>query len=110
MEGIINKILLYNIENSIQYPMINHNGKDYLLKRVYIGQCSLYHHKLEFLKYWILMGGVPVAEQQKRIRLGNMRFRVRSLASLTGLRIQHCCELWCRSWIQLGSGVDVAVV
>ena len=27
-----------------------------------------------------------------------------------GLRIQHCCELWCRSQTALGSGVAVAVV
>ena len=25
-----------------------------------------------------------------------MRMRVQSLASLSGLRTQHCCELWCR--------------
>ena len=31
-----------------------------------------------------------------RTGLGTMRFRVRSLASLSGLRIWHCCELWCR--------------
>ena len=35
--------------------------------------------------------------QQKQIQLGTMRLRVRSLASLSGLRIQRCCELWCRS-------------
>ena len=40
--------------------------------------------------------GVPVVVQWKRIRLGTMRWRVRSLASLSGLRIQRCCELWCR--------------
>ena len=34
--------------------------------------------------------------QQKRIRLGTMRLQVRSLASLSGLRIWHCRELWCR--------------
>ena len=28
--------------------------------------------------------------------LGTMRFRVHSLALLRRLRIQHCCELWCR--------------
>ena len=38
-----------------------------------------------------------------------MRMQVRSLASLSGLRILHCCELWCRSQTQLGSGVAVAV-
>ena len=49
--------------------------------------------------------GVPVVAQQKRIRL-----RVRSLASLSGLRIQCYRELWCRSQMQLGSGIAVAVV
>ena len=32
--------------------------------------------------------------QPKRIRLGTMRLWVRSLTSLSGLRIHHCCELW----------------
>ena len=30
-------------------------------------------------------------------------------ASLSGLRIRHCRELWCRSQSRLGSGVAVAV-
>ena len=30
---------------------------------------------------------------------------VQSLASLSGLRIHHCCELWCRSQTQLGSSL-----
>ena len=34
--------------------------------------------------------------QCKQIQLGTMRLQVRSLASLSGLRIQRCCELWCR--------------
>ena len=38
-----------------------------------------------------------------------MRTPVQSLASLSGLRIRHCCELWCRSQMNLGSGVAVAV-
>ena len=46
---------------------------------------------------------------QKQIRLGTMRFGVQSLALLSGLRIRHCQELWCRSQILLGSGVAVAV-
>ena len=37
-----------------------------------------------------------------------MRLRVQSLAFLSGLRIQHCCELWCRWQMWLGSGVAVA--
>ena len=39
-----------------------------------------------------------------------MRFRVGSLASLSGCRIRHCRELWCRLQTRLGSGVAVAVV
>ena len=27
--GWINKVLLYSTENYIQYPMLNHNGKEY---------------------------------------------------------------------------------
>ena len=33
--------------------------------------------------------------QLKRVQLGAMRFRVSSLASLSGLRIQCCRELRC---------------
>ena len=48
--------------------------------------------------------------QWKGIRIGTMRLRVQFLASLSGLRIQHCCELWCRPQIQLRSRIvlDVA--
>ena len=38
-----------------------------------------------------------------------MRTQVRSLASLSGFRIRHCHELWCRSQMHLRSGVAVAV-
>ena len=30
IECISNKILLYNTENYLQYPVINHNGKEYV--------------------------------------------------------------------------------
>ena len=36
IEWINNKFLLYTSENCIQYPMINHNGKEYLKNNVYI--------------------------------------------------------------------------
>ena len=42
-------------------------------------------------------------------QLVSMRMEVRSLASLSGLRIRCCRELWCRSKTQLGSGLAVAV-
>ena len=35
--------------------------------------------------------------QQKRIQLGTMRLQARFLASINGLRIPYCQELWCRS-------------
>ena len=38
-----------------------------------------------------------------------MRTRVQSLALLSGLRIWHCCEPWCRSQGQLRSCVAVAM-
>ena len=45
-----------------------------------------------------------------RTQLGSMRMQVWSLASFSGLRIWHCCELWYRSQLRLGSRVHVAVV
>ena len=53
--------------------------------------------------------GVPIVAQWKRSQLGTKRFQVPSLASLRGLRIWCCHELWRRSQTQLESGVAVAV-
>ena len=41
--------------------------------------------------------------QQKQSQLGTMRLPVGSLALLSGLRIWHYCELWCRlqTWLDL---------
>ena len=47
--------------------------------------------------------------QWKQIRLQTMELWIRSLALLSGLRIQHCCELWCRSQTWLRSGIAAAV-
>ena len=53
--------------------------------------------------------GVPVMAQQKRIWLASMRPQVGSLVSLSGVKTQHCRELWYRSQTRLRSGVAVAV-
>jgi len=45
-----------------------------------------------------------------RTRLASKRMWVRSLVLLSGLRLQCCRELWCRSKTQLGARVAVAVV
>ena len=49
--------------------------------------------------------GVAIKVLWKRIRRGTMRLRVRSLSSLSGLRIWCCRELWCRAQMCLGAGV-----
>ena len=66
----------------------------------------------EHLKKKKKSAGVPVVAQRKRIRLVTKRSRVRSLASLRGLRIQRCRELWCRSqtWLRFRAAVAVAPI
>ena len=54
--------------------------------------------------------GVPVVAQWKQIWLASMKTQVWSLAFLSGLRIQHCHELWCRLQALLRSCVAVALV
>ena len=53
--------------------------------------------------------GVTVMAQWKRIQLETMRLQVLSLASLSGLRIRRCHELWCRSQMLLGTGMAVVL-
>ena len=53
--------------------------------------------------------GVPIMVSGKQIRLGTMRLCVWSLALLSGLRIQHCHELCCRSQMCLRSHIAVAL-
>ena len=53
--------------------------------------------------------GVTVVVQLKQIWLKTMRLWVQSPASLSGLRIWHCHELWSRLQTQLRSCVAVAL-
>ena len=54
--------------------------------------------------------GVPIVEQWLMNLTRNcMRLQVRSLALLSGLRIQRCRELWCGSQTRLGSRVAEAL-
>ena len=57
----------------------------------------------------VTLFGIPIMVPRKQILVGTMRLWAWSLASLSGLRIQRCCELWCRLQMQLGSGIAVAV-
>ena len=56
------------------------------------------------------MEEVPRVAQLKRIQLVSVRTRVRSLTSLSGLRIQCCGKLWSSSQIWLGSHIAMVVV
>ena len=51
---------------------------------------------VQYIELKIYYQGVPMVAQRKRIRLGTMRLRVQSLASMSGLRIWRCYELLCR--------------
>ena len=98
---------------------LNHNGNSHSFSHVTFhhgpsqetGYRSLCRtagpHGLSILS--VKCAGDPVVAQWKRIRLGTMRFLVRSLASLSGLRIRHCHEMWCRSKTWLRSGAAVAL-
>ena len=53
---------------------------------------------------------IPIMAQWKRIHLGTIGLRVQSLALLSGLRIQSCRDLQCKSQTWLISCIAVAVV
>ena len=53
--------------------------------------------------------GIPIIAQQVKTLTMSWRVGVPSLGSISGLRIQRCCELWHRSLMRLGSRVAVAV-
>ena len=57
----------------------------------------------------LLQKEFPLWLSSQQTQLASMRRKVQSLASISGLRIQHCHELWCRSQTQLGSCVAVAL-
>ena len=54
-----------------------------------------------------LKEGVPLMAQWKRIWLVSMRMQVQTLASLSGLRIWHCCDLRYRlqTWLRSGTAM-----
>ena len=91
-------------------PASSHS--DYLYK---IERLKEVNYQVEKMRVWLFTFKVhflevPVVADWKRIWLGTMRLRVRFLASLSGLNIQCCHELWCRLQMRLGSCVAVSVV
>ena len=56
--------------------------------------------------------GCGPRKTKKKKNLRRMEFQLwlsSFLASISGLRIRHCCELWCKSQTRLRSHVAVAV-
>ena len=92
------------MENYIQYLVITYNGKEsesekeYIYLNLFVVRQKLTQHYKPSIKNLKILknNGVPIVAQQKQIRLGTMRLQIRALASLSGLRIRHCRELWCR--------------
>ena len=72
-------------------------------------------HLLKRMRYTV---GINIKKVSRSSYRGSVETNLTSIhedaGSIPGLaqwlRIQHCCELWCRSQTQLGSGVAVAVV
>ena len=67
-------------------------------------------YNLEAVSFKTNQNGVPIVAQRKQIQLGIMRLYVQFLASLSGLRIQLCRELWYNLQMQLRSDVAMAMV
>ena len=65
--------------------------------------------KMSHKRSLCFLGGFPIAVQWKRIQLVSTSIWVPFLTSLSGLRIQCCCELWCNSQKQLRTRVAVVV-
>ena len=55
MEWINNKVLLYSTENYIQYPMLNHNGKDYFKKMCVCVYIYIYVYVYVYMYIYICM-------------------------------------------------------
>ena len=69
---------------------------EYESQLYHLKSCVTWEFPLRLSRVWTLLGSV--------------RMWVWSLASFSGLRIHCCSELWCRSWMWLGSHVAMAVV
>ena len=85
---------------ALSYLVINTNSRERVtfIKRTKVSKARI---------NWV---GFPFWLFRQQTQLGSMRMWVQSLASISGLRIQRCRELWHRSQTRLGSRMAVAVV
>ena len=92
----------WNIVNQLHFNNNNNNNKRSKYSE-WDTHGSSFDLKIIILEFSLWLSGLWT-------QLVSVRMWIQSLASLSGLRIWHCCELWDRSQVQLGSGVAVAVV
>ena len=85
----------YNPSTLRSYPLPIRNQVQALQHRL-SPQCSQRSHRIPKVFLDEEMPEFPPVAQQKQTRLASVTTRVPSLASLSGLGIQHCHELWCR--------------
>ena len=98
--------IIYSLlwENEIQKEKAK--MKNYLFFHDLLSKNSTGSLIVKWVPFKITALGVPVVAQQL-VNLTRIHEGVRSLASLSGLRIWCCPELWCRLWMHLGSGIPV---
>ena len=90
----------------VRYSTIYRVVKEESISLVPLALTEVQHIYSNFERY----SRVPIVVQWKWIWLGTMRLWLQSLALLSGLRILHCRELWCRSQMWFGFLVAMAVV
>ena len=111
-QGFPGGLLVKDLVLQLLWPAGPKKKKDFKLRNTFLYNLT---ENINFLRRNVSIKSnrnieVPIMAQWKQIRLGAMRLWVWSLASVCGLRIWHCCELWYRLQTWLGSGVAVAVV
>ena len=113
--GSVELIFIISVHTEFYWSIVNEQSCDNFCYRTrwftYTYRNPFFFSHLSHRGYHRVLsrGGVPAVAQQKWIRLGTMRLWAWSLASLSGLRIQHCREPWCRFQTWLSSDVAVAV-
>ena len=100
----------------------NHPADKYTINNQevrYIGTCTLFTMVYYILRIRALLFSFSLNEKKswsshhgsvEMNLISILRTQVRSLALISGLRIQHCRELCCRSQTRLGSGIAVALI
>ena len=93
--------IYYILLHCYSFVVLQLNSVDYLEQILF--ENLKYFMNFAFEKLW------EFPSWPRRTQLESMRLQIQSLASLSGLRMCCCCELWCSLQMQLGSCVAMAV-